>query len=517
MSLTPNDRVPPELWIETFKDPDLSCDDLQALCLTNRSFAHLARPFLFSDFRFRAYVAESHAGELVLLLPNAKVVRRNLQRLEFWLSDTIAPLVRTCEIETWNRRGRIPEDGPFITVTSDNRDGMLGPLIARLERFSGVQRLSFWGLEIGGDLLLKVSQMLSLHELKVEACTMKDVVPSSSPRITDGPHISRVVFGGPRNGVQGMDMQPWTRAPFLDPRYLRTLNTGCGFRSWFDNPQAVPVFPLVTELSIPIAPSEQPQNFREILPKFPAVEVLEITGRSDRAGSSLLQDISAGSQGLVALKELVLFASIDILPIFLSPVATTSLTHLTLDDRSTSAARLLEKLPQTPLSGVFSLAFTLSENGPPAVRPILTRFPNVRELRVDLHRRLYGTELARHSENPFALTLFNDIARSGVLSSDIVSIALRHSFSTGFEFRTESPPQRQVGLDELALLRDAFISRYSKLTSLILHGGAFCVKWSRDTGGYVAEYMTNDVDEAGIIWDREYEWGFRNGSTSAEM
>ncbi|KAJ7061826.1 hypothetical protein C8F01DRAFT_1138449 [Mycena amicta] len=513
MSLTPNDRVPPELWIETFKDADLSFDDLQALCLTNRSFVHLARPLLFSHFRFRAYVSEPDAnipGELVLQLPNARLVQRNLERLEFWLSDTIAPLVRTCEIESWGRRGLSSLDGPFTPL--DHPDGMLGPLVAQLERFSGLQHLILWGLRIGGDLLLKVSRMLSINELKVARCTVKAAVPSSSPRITDGPRISRVVFHGrdyvPRD--MDMDMGPWT--PFLDPRYLRTLSMA-GFRSWSDAPQAVPIFPRITQLSITISYNWRPQyqSFKEILPKFPAVEVLEITSRSHPTESGILQHLSAGSQAMVAsLKELVLFAPIAFVPIFLSP--TTSLTHLTLDHWSISASRLLASLPETPLPSVHSLAFAVLDSETPTVSPmdILARFPNVRELRVDLQRQLTGSELGRHFDNPFALTLFASIATSGVLSQEIASIALRHFFYAGNGFRAEIPPQRPVKLDEIALLRDKFTG-YTKLASLILHGGAFYVKWSRDAGGYVAEYMTDDADEATMIWNGEYQSGFHDG------
>ncbi len=59
--------------------------------LTCRSFrGQLSRPFIFASFHFYPYYIHDDA----VLLPSPEEVERRLQRLDFWFSDEIAPLVR---------------------------------------------------------------------------------------------------------------------------------------------------------------------------------------------------------------------------------------------------------------------------------------------------------------------------------------------------------------------------------------------------------------------------------------
>ncbi|KAJ7060125.1 hypothetical protein C8F01DRAFT_1144077 [Mycena amicta] len=501
--------IPPEIWIHTFKDPELSDDDLQSLCLTDRTFSHLARPLLFSHFQFRAYFsrADSHpaweAGPEVLL-PNENRVWAYLERLDFWLSDAIAPLVRTCEIETWDRRGWLPSDAPL--TTSDDPDGLLGELIPRWERFSRLQGVTLSGLAIGANLLFKLSRMSTLRELRVNGCTVKTTEPF--PLMLEGPQLSEVSFTGSKDAAQDMDMGLWT--PFLDPRYLRKFKIGGILRSWNDGTPHRR-FPLVTELSFTLP--KKGQTLQDILAKFPAVQTLTITQAGigynvdDPTNSVLLHGLAAGCEAFTtSLKNLVLSTAlgIRILPVLL-PQAT-SLTHLTLNDGFTSSSQLLENLPRTLVPAILSLSVTLFEKRTPTIPPILERFPNVRELRVDLHRRLKAWERRQHSERPFTLALFNDILTSGVLSAEIGSLALRHSVSTNSanEVYPEIHVDAGVGAEELKILRDTFIGEYTKLTTVLLHGGGLYLTWHRDTSGYATEHLTDNRAEAGGAWNREF-------------
>ncbi|KAJ6498887.1 hypothetical protein C8R45DRAFT_821053, partial [Mycena sanguinolenta] len=86
-------QVPNEPWFYILRD--LPRDTIKALCLTSSIFKDLCRTFLFAYFDFHPYALRDGG---VIVLPLTVVVNRTLERLEFWTSDDIAPLVRSCKI-----------------------------------------------------------------------------------------------------------------------------------------------------------------------------------------------------------------------------------------------------------------------------------------------------------------------------------------------------------------------------------------------------------------------------------
>ncbi|KAJ7049538.1 hypothetical protein C8F01DRAFT_961536, partial [Mycena amicta] len=86
----------PEIWSETFTH--LPTHALQAISLTAHDFTLLARPFLFSSFSFHPYARVHAVPADRLLLPSPEKIPNYLERLHFWLSDDIAPLVRSCAV-----------------------------------------------------------------------------------------------------------------------------------------------------------------------------------------------------------------------------------------------------------------------------------------------------------------------------------------------------------------------------------------------------------------------------------
>ncbi|KAJ7107708.1 hypothetical protein C8R44DRAFT_529646, partial [Mycena epipterygia] len=95
------DRVPNELWLEVFHH--LPRDALKDVSLTYHAFHNISRSLLFTDFEFHPYATSGCVG--ILLLPSATEVDQSLERLAFWCSEDIAPLVRSCNVIPWQKIG----------------------------------------------------------------------------------------------------------------------------------------------------------------------------------------------------------------------------------------------------------------------------------------------------------------------------------------------------------------------------------------------------------------------------
>ncbi|KAF8214356.1 hypothetical protein K438DRAFT_1563969, partial [Mycena galopus ATCC 62051] len=85
------DGVPDDVWLEIFHR--LPRETLKNLSLTYPTFRRLSRPILFANFHFHPY-----ALGVYYRLPPAGKFEECLACLNFWSSDQIAPLVRSCNI-----------------------------------------------------------------------------------------------------------------------------------------------------------------------------------------------------------------------------------------------------------------------------------------------------------------------------------------------------------------------------------------------------------------------------------
>ncbi|KAF8215618.1 hypothetical protein K438DRAFT_1560595, partial [Mycena galopus ATCC 62051] len=106
MSLVPH--IPEEIWAETFVH--LPRTALPQVNLTHRTFHRITRPLLFRHFEFHPYMGI--AGYQItacppsgLLIPYAEHMPSLFDRLQFWSSPVIVPLVRTCRVSGWPNNG----------------------------------------------------------------------------------------------------------------------------------------------------------------------------------------------------------------------------------------------------------------------------------------------------------------------------------------------------------------------------------------------------------------------------
>ncbi|KAJ7135799.1 hypothetical protein C8R44DRAFT_729354 [Mycena epipterygia] len=127
-----SDRLPTELWLEVFHNLPQRYPKgrLKRLSLACRTFHRTAR-HLFADFDFHPYTSVG-LGYDHLRLPSPEKIDSTLERLNFWCSDEIATLVRSCENDPWQRGTSFHSDSPCI---------LLDEFFERLPCFTGLQRI----------------------------------------------------------------------------------------------------------------------------------------------------------------------------------------------------------------------------------------------------------------------------------------------------------------------------------------------------------------------------------------
>ncbi|KAJ7445660.1 hypothetical protein FB451DRAFT_976753, partial [Mycena latifolia] len=84
------DRLPVELWVEIFAL--LPRDAIPPLSLTCSTFRGILIPLLFTHFAFHTWTPVAKGS------PSVAEIDRYLERLDFFSSDEIGPLVRSCAI-----------------------------------------------------------------------------------------------------------------------------------------------------------------------------------------------------------------------------------------------------------------------------------------------------------------------------------------------------------------------------------------------------------------------------------
>ncbi|KAJ7061665.1 hypothetical protein C8F01DRAFT_1138055 [Mycena amicta] len=465
-----SDRVPPEIWSETFAH--LPNHALQAISLAARDFALLARPFLFSSFNFHPYAPGRVHGAYRLLLPSPEKIQRYLERLHFWLSDDIAPLVRSCAVTPWHSYNTAA--GPF--VESDNTDMLLDVLVASFHMFSRLRKVQFSRISLPRALYLKLWQMSNLREMEIKDCPMDDfdhlLLPSN-----EGPKLSHLSVSGDLHKVT---MKNWV--PFGNPRHLQNLCVGCDLHSWTENPHLVPIFPAVTHLSIDLV--EDLDLFCGILHKFPAVETLDIFAVF--FNDELLHQVASGCRTFIgSLKRLM--TSADALPIFL-PRAT-ALSELVIDPTyGCPPQRLIECLPPGHFPTITYLSVDLyGAVDSSTLSTILQPFPSLHELKVVIVHGIRDPN-PDMDHNLQASTFFHGIVDNGVLPEGITSLMLTLDLTSA---KTNLEPT----LVDVPRLRDSFLAKHPSLISLWLDGEEFLLIWRRDLDGYVDECITFDAEE----------------------
>ncbi|KAF8188488.1 hypothetical protein K438DRAFT_1833631 [Mycena galopus ATCC 62051] len=235
----------------------------QNFSLTCRAFLPMSRPFLFSSIHFTPYC---NSGNGSLFLPSPSEVDRHLERLNFLCSPEIAPLVRFCTISS-----DLYRDSDKWSFSTDTPYILLDAVFQRLGNFTGLQKFHASKIhftQVGLDNLCRLSNLFELYLFHCPA--------APGARIEPSPRALRISnFSLYRDSKTKSDQADDYWFPMLQPDQLRVLTSNFALGRTVD---ALPSFNNVHTLKA-IMHNPTPAQHLTIMSKFPAVRILELSGK----------------------------------------------------------------------------------------------------------------------------------------------------------------------------------------------------------------------------------------------
>ncbi|KAJ7644746.1 hypothetical protein FB45DRAFT_1116466 [Roridomyces roridus] len=265
--MSARERVPTEIWLEIFGH--LPRSSLKQTSLTQREFKIPSRTLLFDHFRLQPYA--SHYARSGAVPHTPAVVQRNLERLDFWSSAEIAPLVReySIAVEQITDLPAKTDTSPFV---------VLAAFFDRFERLTGLKKLSAQGVHFSQTGVIGLCRSSVLVDLEVKHCY---IMPGERIDTTGLQlRLSRFRYSHPWSGTRPnpADVEkPDLWIPLLHPEHLRVLHV------WVDPQLKVmsetmalgPTFPHVHKLITSVDPGTLARN-RLAWDKFPGVRTLDL-------------------------------------------------------------------------------------------------------------------------------------------------------------------------------------------------------------------------------------------------
>ncbi|KAJ7201859.1 hypothetical protein GGX14DRAFT_399807 [Mycena pura] len=336
---------------------------LRKVALANRTFSRLARTLLFSHFAVSRYVTCSEKLEHDPV--SASQLLQLSQCLDFWTSEEIAPLVRSCEISPrwWTKQVVVPQ--------------LLATFFDHIERFAALRRLNLWRLQLTGLAVSTLARLPMLSELTLQDCGVAN--GDSMPSVSNVLRLCHFLY------TSSERVEEWLA--LLEPSCLRVLCTGAAP----NNGAVIPVFPYVHNLKVCI---NQPPTPADIifLQKLPGVTKLNMDLDWTDSPRPPLATLPADVLPVLAdfrgpIRALRLFLARD------------TLTHIeTVNEGSLDDFVMeLQRLP-APLTNLIHLdaTFSFSSCTATALEAIFTSLPRLEDVKITFQH--YGVD--RHDPAP---------------------------------------------------------------------------------------------------------------------
>ncbi|KAJ7434707.1 hypothetical protein FB451DRAFT_1418635 [Mycena latifolia] len=359
-------RFPVETWTQIFED--LPRDAISQVHRVDWLFHRIARPLLFREFKFHPYGRWSFAwldwdSPSALYLPHPVQIQLLLQRLEFWSSHEIAPLIRVCHMTPWDNNVDEPLGWEFTRGADPYV--LLRAFFDSLPRFTNLRRLDATLVPFTDIAIQHLCILPKLTHLMVEECTIvEDVVNLAACHRLAVPSF---VF---RHHKDVTDHERWLR--LLDPDALRYLQVTYD-PELFAQIRSGDPFPRVNTLKMGWGYGTTTLNL-DVLSKFPAIQILAIEDAWLDVEPMRDSEIVQASRVLTHLKEYTG-------PHTLCPFAIPTLHRLTFPPCSPSD--LLESLcRQKPVSNITSLNLEFAYFDTAILKELCRYSSNLVELRL---------------------------------------------------------------------------------------------------------------------------------------
>ncbi|KAJ7448647.1 hypothetical protein B0H11DRAFT_2080161 [Mycena galericulata] len=467
--MTSHQKMPEELWLDIFCR--IPWDSLKDVSVTNHAFRRICLPLLFANFHFHPYTLVYYNTPKA---PPTTEIEVSLERLDFWCSDKIAPLVRTCNlIAPSSHRMRASSwtgTSPYILLT---------PLFDSLPSFTRIRRFHAHGIHFTQTGLANLSRLPVLSDLRIDSCDL--AAEESIDTATLELAVSSFSFNHQVSDEYcGVDWMPskWTAPP-------------CFFGDTVD---AIPSFPHVRKLVINTSLSTMSHTL-SIVSKFPAVQIFHLTGLVEvKDWPGVRVD---ASNDLPDLKEYT--ATSETLSIFLA--------HSTLERLTVLNCQPQEFTRQVPGPQVHitCLHATFMDFDTATFGRICVLFPRLTELKIYMICVIYEDKL-EGGLNSKPHTLFSELAETPALPTSLVRLAISWYFQYNVSDEEELEVQKVHDFDAV---RDALVAQCPALTRLWLDGDEFLFYWRKSLDGAEVQGYADDAEVAPVQAGFDAFWGMR--------
>ncbi|KAJ7135791.1 hypothetical protein C8R44DRAFT_976583, partial [Mycena epipterygia] len=501
-------RLPNELWLEVFQDLPQNLfkkSYLKCVSLTCRTFHVVSRPLLFANFDWHPYVLFNDG----VRLPLPEKFELAIQRLEFWSSDAIAPLVRSCDIMPWRGYDTSASDAPYFL-----RD----EFFRRLPCFTGLQRVFAYRLHFTQQGLISLCRSPVLAFLYIDTCYFaqgEEIFPNGLEL-----KVSTFVFRHRnenlprgfvnhwmqllhRNHLRELDVDP-CRGFFGNNVVEETINGAGTGRFVMRKIDELPSFPHVYKLTLSmLLHSAMSYSDLAVLSQFPGVWAFSIDGRTLREDGPLPR--LQAPQTLPVLAEYS--GPYHALQLLL-PRAT--LTHLTIS--TCHIDDLIKELKGIhTLDNITSLDATFYDSmDHVTLNALCGFFPRLAELHIRISFHLLEEDNFEYDISPKPVRFFKMVAESAALPPTLERLAMSWVYRSDYFLEVEMVNP----LPRFAYLRDTLVARCPALTSLWLDGYNFLFRWRKFATKviensarniYDTEALRNDSDSADFWKSNEWE------------
>ncbi|KAJ7059119.1 hypothetical protein C8F01DRAFT_1370725 [Mycena amicta] len=472
-----------EIWLEIAQI--LPRNVLANLSLTNRRFRALSKALLFAHFKFHPYARRTESfiprWHEEPRIPDALGLRQTLERLEFWYSDAIAPLVRTCLVSPWDEAQVGPVQG-WTFSSSPTPLILLEAFFQVLHRFARLQGLSLHHIDFRYTTFLTSCSALYLEHLEVYNC---EVFPSATLAIGDNRRVKKFSLRETRTTRDERSLALWLAG--FDRDALQELQLRCKLPSprWPESGLVFgTVFANVGVLSLSMGVTEVAEGLR-FLACFS--DLVSLTIALPGLIYSWKFELPPLTGNLRFLKLKMLDAPGELLPVFLGMGVAPSLGELSV--RSITSNSLVSRLRPT-LAPTFTtttisslvLELTACDGGgnDHKLEQVLEFFPLLETLRVMLFCYVGRWRVnAEESVNSLPMEFFAGLPKIRSLCASLVALTISWEF--GYD-SFDAWPEHNASKTKLVKIKEALLQRCPGLKRLRLDGDMFTYRWQAGGG-----------------------------------
>ncbi|KAJ7644769.1 hypothetical protein FB45DRAFT_898627 [Roridomyces roridus] len=453
--MSPCERIPNELWLQIFQL--LPRESIKQLFSSDRRFSAISRTLLFSHLVFHPYHIRHFWEPTIVTRPSPQYIQLALDRLNFWSSDEIAPLVRECTIMPLDLKWERSDSAD----PSSSHD-LLTTFFDRIDRFGGLRMVRARYMCFSQATLATLCHLPCLDNVVMDNSGVAD----SEGHIESGLqlHASRFVYRDLWGGISGMKgLQLWI--PLLNPDDLRELDISGGA----DMP-AGPPFHNVHRLHAQLD-CESASDIFAIWSRFPAVRVLAFKASKSAAQSLTEASAAEAAHVLPLLEEYNSYC--QLLPLLPSRP---TLTRLVVD--SCAPGELVSGLRGMVNNNLHitsldaTLNATLREN---SFIAICKSLPKLVGLHINILTTVKRWEYEQAGKVERATDFFSTLAETPTLPPTLERLAITWKFDEGLDPLC-SPVER---IPDFPRMRDSLVGKCPDLKTLWLDGDDFLFGWRR--------------------------------------